>query len=831
MAQVPDDDLQKQLMSLFKAEAKEYIQTINNNLLFLEANPADKSNAQLLADTMRSAHSLKGAARAVSLNEIENLAHYLESIFVCIQDSGNMLTAEDFDQVYKVLDAINILVQKPTSGADEAVNVKLLLSKLEELLEKIQSKKTGQVSQNGGEEQKKNPKKKISTGETRKKEKANLIKEPQELKDEKKRIDTKKKNESSEDLNLNLKQAESEKKVAAPMINNPKQEETVRLTTKKLDTLLSLMDELHATRIRTKQRMVELQDLKEDIAVWEAEWRKVRSNFQHTLISSDIEQFRAESKSSSQDLKSENIFFERPVIDFLQSNETHLRIIGSQVSEIISDFKMDNRGMDRVSTELEKEVRQTRMLPISTIFDVLPRLVRDLAHERGKDILLELQGAETEVDRSVLEQLKDPLIHMVRNCVDHGIEEPDVRTKAGKNKQGKIIIKATQRGDNLVLEVADDGKGINLSTLRDVAIRKHFLSEEAAKIGDADVLGLIFKPGFSTSPIITDISGRGVGLDIVHKNIENMHGLINIENNPGKGLRFVMTVPLTVATTLCLLVQAGRWRLKSAYHSCIFAIPITNVVHLLRPTAEEIDNVEGRQVIRLNDEPIVLWQLSDVLGMEANPHEENDERKLAIVIEAAEKKMALLVDSVLGTQEIVIKKLPWPMINVYNVAGATILGTGEIIIALNASNLFSSTENKQPQVEQEIVGMGETEKKTQVVMVADDSITTRTLEKNILEAAGYKVLNASDGVEAWNKLQIESCDLLISDVIMPRMDGFDLAEKIRTDERFKHLPIILVTSLEKAEDREKGLKVGADAYIVKSKFDQELLLETVQRLI
>lgn len=861
MSQSLNDDLQRQLMVLFVAEAQEHVQTINQNLLALEAKPPKDTYAQLLTDTLREAHSLKGAARAVNLNDVETLAHHLESLFVGLQNGGKLLSAEGFDLAYKSLDAIGALVQEATGAETAAVNVRALISKLNKLLEAVHAmkaeppakdapkktakKKSGKPAKGSGEESSSSPfpaapdePVNAPTDSSEKKD-TDVKKEkpaaPKAESGKKSRTGAAEKSSGQvalKDTSASAVTLAAEEQPAVPVVDGLKQEETVRLTTAKLDTLLSLMGELQVTRIGSGQSLVELQELRESVAAWEAEWRKVRPSFRRFLVSADTEIFQSDVdplEGMNGSLKSSAV---QPVMDFLQSNEVHLRNLREQVNNLVRVSQADGHRMDQVASEMEEEIRQTRMLPISTVFNTFPRMVRDLARDKGKEVSLVIQGGETDVDRSVLEQIKDPLLHLIRNCIDHGIEAPDVRVKAGKASQGTIGLKASHQGDSLVIEIADDGAGIDLDNVRRIAIKKRLLTEEAANVlSDHDVLWLIFHSGFSTSPIITDLSGRGVGLDVVRQRVEHLHGLIDVDNHPGQGVRFILSVPLTVATTLCLLAQSGGWKMGAAYQHHTFAIPIVNVVRLIRVCQEDIGFVEGRQVVSLDGEPVTLWRLSDILGLEAYPHEENEDRRPAIVVGSAEKRMAFLVDVVVGTQEMVIKSLPRPLLRVRNSAGASILGTGTVVIVLNTADLLNSVEHRKPQMEGLLESPNKVEERMPVIMVADDSITTRTLEKNILEAAGYKVLSASDGLDAWAQMQTETCDLLVSDVVMPRMDGIGLTQKLRADDHYKHLPIILVTSLDLAQDRERGIQAGADAYIVKSAFDQEKLLDTIRRLI
>jgi two-component system chemotaxis sensor kinase CheA len=821
-----NDDLQKQLMTLFVAEAQEHLQTINQNLLALEKKPTAEAYSHLLTETLREAHSLKGAARAVSLGEIETLAHQLESLFVTLQSGNSPLGAEGFDLVYQSLDAIGTLVQSASSGQAPSANLDSLKAGLAKLLEAVQSgkpvpsarkaprrtppPKKGQSNSGSGKEPNDPPFPAAADDPPDPPARVHQVAKPSAVKPK--------------------PAPKKESPVVVQEEHRP--EETIRLTTTKLDTLLSLMGELQVARLGSGQRLMELQALNETLSGWEGEWRKTRPDFRRMLVTADVEVFQGEevlADGARGGIRPATI---QPMLDFLQSNEIYLHNLRERVNELIQVFQADGRRMDQVAAEMEDEIRQTRMLPISTVFNAFPRMVRDLAREKGKEVSLVIQGGETAVDRSVLEQIKDPLLHLLRNCIDHGIETPEVRAGAGKDAQGTIRLSAAQQGDSLVIEIADDGAGIDLAGVRATAVKKHLLNEDtAASLSDHDALWLIFQSGFSTSPMITNLSGRGVGLDIVRQRVEHLHGLIDVANTPGKGVRFTLSVPLTVATTLCLLVRAGGRQLGDNFVPQTFAIPISNVVRLVRLDPEEIGSVEGRQAIRLNGEPVALWRLADVLGLNAGLLEKDDTQRLAVVVGAAEKRMAFLLDDVVGTQEMVINSLPWPLLRVRNAAGASILGSGAIVIVLNSVDLLASAEEKQPGSGALVTRGERAEEKTPVIMVADDSITTRTLEKNILEAAGYRVLAAADGLDAWTQMQSENCDLLVSDVVMPRLDGFGLTEKVRADERYKHLPIVLVTSLDLPQDRERGVQAGADAYIVKSAFDQEKLLDTIQRLI
>jgi two-component system chemotaxis sensor kinase CheA len=463
------------------------------------------------------------------------------------------------------------------------------------------------------------------------------------------------------------------------------------------------------------------------------------------------------------------------------------------------------------------------MLPVSTVFDGFPRLHRDITRELGKEADLDVRGGDVEVDRAVLEQLRAPLTHLLRNALDHGLEAAEARVAAGKPRRGSLVIAAFQREGVLQVEVADDGAGIDLARVRARALERGILTAEAAeRTDDRDVLDLIFRSGFSTARQVTGLSGRGVGLDVVREHVERLHGTITVDTEPGRGTRFRLELPLTVATTLCLLVgAAGR----------PFGLPVTNVVRIERVREQGAGSVAGRPVLLVDGRPIPLVPAAGLLGLPPQPA--GPDAGTVVVVGSAERRTAMTVESLLGVQEVVIKPLPWPFARVRGTAGATTLASGEVVTILNAADLTRPGHDAtgpgvaapEPPPEEAAPPHQAT------VLVVDDSAVTRTLEKGILEAAGYQVRVAADGAAALDLLRREPCQLVVTDVEMPGLDGFSLTARIRADDDLRDLPVVLVTSLDSEDDRHRGVEVGADAYIVKGAFDQDRLLETIRRLI
>jgi two-component system chemotaxis sensor kinase CheA len=408
----------------------------------------------------------------------------------------------------------------------------------------------------------------------------------------------------------------------------------------------------------------------------------------------------------------------------------------------------------------------------------------------------------------------------VRNCVEHGIEAPTERGAAGKPRTGTISISAERRGESVLIEVGDDGAGVDVARVGERAVDRRVLSAEAvAELTHDEAVSLICRHGLSTAGAVSEISGRGVGLDAVRDAVERLHGSVSVKTRVGEGTVFSLSLPLTVSRMNSVLLEVGRQTL---------AVPLAAVERILEVGERDVLPVQGRRTVLVDGRPVVLAALADVLGIQASPDLPDGSRRPAAVLAWHNRRAAVVADRVTRTAEVVVEKLPEPVFRVRHVAGASILGSGRVAIILNPGDVLSSVERHQSD-RPPLTGTGNEARPT--VLVVEDSLTTRTLEKNILEAAGYSVVAAGDGLEAWNILESTGCDLIVSDVQMPRMDGFALTAKVRSDRRFGELPVVLVTARSSEEDRQRGGKAGADAYIVKGAFDQERLLETIRRLL
>lgn len=471
--------------------------------------------------------------------------------------------------------------------------------------------------------------------------------------------------------------------------------------------------------------------------------------------------------------------------------------------------------------ELQDVSLRMRMVPLSTTFDPLRRSVRDIAHQLNKQVDFVIEGAETQLDKKIVEKIGDPLMHMIRNAIDHGIEDPHERLAQGKSACGLVTLAAYREGGNVVLQLEDDGRGICLERVRARAQKKKLFADEALDaMSDAELTNLIFEPGFSTSEIITDISGRGVGMDVVKRNfVEELKGSITIQSHKDQGSTFYIKLPQTLAIFPLLFLSVAEKTI---------AIPSDAVCEIVSAQPTDIIDVVNKRALRLRNQIIPVEELATVLGLTPRVRA-NDEPVFVAIVQSGKERFGVLFDEVNAEEDLVVKPLPGHMKRAELVSGVVIGGNNEIINVLNLNGLYHQVKQSRGQT---VTQSQQNREVTQLqLLVVDDSLNTREIERSILEAYGYQVTTAEDGLTALELTQEKKFDLIVTDVEMPRMDGFTLTEKLRQDPDYQSIPIIIVTSLEKDEDRRRGILAGADAYIVKGSFDQANLLDTVRDLI
>ncbi len=578
---------------------------------------------------------------------------------------------------------------------------------------------------------------------------------------------------------------------AAPLatVGEPFRIETVRVETRKLDFLLTQVSELSVLQGRSQYRLARTEALLEQ---WVALERRRRN--------------RDTDPSTRRGAESEAL--------------VRFGDLLKQTRDALFD---DSARLESTVKVLEDQVHSIRLMPLSALFTLFPRMVRDLAREQGKEVELRLEGDDITVDKRILEEMKDPLMHLIRNAIDHGIELPAERVHLGKPRAGTVRLRAERENANVVLEIQDDGGGLDLNAIRQEA-KKRGLHDEAmlADIAPAQLQQLVFLPGFSTSTYVTELSGRGVGLDVVRVNVERLKGSIRLVSKSGQGLMVQLRLPLSLATTRLLLASIrGR----------LYGLPVEFVHTSLRVRTQDVFTLEGGPAVLLDGQPVIAARLTDMLELPAGVRARlAPDTLVCIVIQSGDERLGLLADDLLTEEEVVLKPLGAPLRRVRNVSGLAMLGSGEICAVLNPADLLRTAHKKGVTLRGEEPKL-RSEATKPAILLAEDSALIRAMEKRILSDGGYEVVTAVDGVDALNALGSRPFAAVVSDIIMPNMDGLALTARIRSDPHYKDLPIILVTSLASDQDKRRGLDAGASAYLPKPAFDQRVLLDTLKRLI
>lgn len=785
-----------ELREVFKTASEEHLQKLDEGFLYLEKYPQDLTKSEEL---LREIHSLKGDAAMLGVKDVSQLAHQLEHLLGEITRGEQVISPEISDRFSVGLDAIYKLVQEAVTGEPSGINTFHVLATLmganninTSLQDKdkthLKSEETIAVSTSVKEE--KVAKNTSSLNTQQPEEVANI-------------------NESSF---TKTEPDENTLTSELPDISTSYHIETVRVSTRNLDSLMTQTGELTVTQIRLFHRLLEIEKIANSWEEWSRDILKNRFfvpgiNFNDSTTINNY----------TQQLK-----------NYYLQTEKRLENLGSLINNFRNSIHEDIDKLDLISRQIGTGVRTLRMLPLSTIFNIFPRVVRDLARQEGKQVKLIIEGGESKADKRIIEQMKDPLIHLIRNAIDHGIETPTERKKSGKNPVATIKLRAENTANKVIIEVIDDGRGLDIEKIKQTAVKQKICSKsELASMTQTQIQSMIFTPGFSTKKFVTEISGRGIGLDVVKANVEELKGNIHIESQPGKGCLTRVVLSTSIATINVLIVAVAN---------IYYALPIECIHTTLLVSVESIFTIEGRDTIIFDDEPISVFPLSDLLNLSAIERDKiNDiQEKNCIIIQIGNEKLGLFVDALIDVQNVMLKPQSKLLKRVINVSGATILGTGDVCMILNPQDLMKSAKKLSTSIfSTKFLQQLEVEKVNNkpLILLVEDSIATRTQEKRILESAGYEVITAVDGIDALNKLKTRSFDAVISDIQMPNMDGLTLTTKIRENQNYAELPIILVTSLASHEDKQKGAEVGASAYITKDSFNQEVLLETLKRLV
>ena len=799
----------QQLMEAFRVEADEHIQALSSGLLEMEKGLEPAEQATLVETIFREAHSLKGAARSVNMRQIEMICQSLEDVFAIWKRQEVECNSEEFDILHSAVDFVSMLLSSPQAGT-------IAISDIIRRIEAVAEKNSGARKAMKSPQRAKEPAEKTEFHQA---EAEPTPPAPEPQKPQTVQSETAKNAETQEptlptELSLQTTQRQGAASPAKLTMS-----ETIRISSSRLDAILLQAEEMLAVKLAVEQHGSDLREVLGLFDAYRQGWDKISPELRGSrqiLERSGERGLYAEDKGHRQFAQ---------VLDFLEQNQIQLNVLEARLKALSTSVETSRRSVGGMITGLLDSVKEVLMLPFSSLLQLFPKLVRDLSREQGKKVDLVMKGSEVEIDRRILEELKDPLIHLVRNSVDHGLETPEERARHQKPPRGALTIASTQLDSSKIeICISDDGGGINLNKTKAAAVRNGLISErDAEQMDDQEASLLIFQSGISTSPIITDISGRGLGMAIVREKVEKLGGLISIDTAEHVGTTFRIVLPVTLATFRGVIVQAGGQS---------FVVPTTNVEQVLRIKPDIIKTVQNKTTISLDERAVALVRLSDVLELPDKETAHDRAEFLQIMLLGnAEKRIAFSIDKVLNEQEVLVKNLGKQLSRVRNIAGATVLGSGEVIPILNVADLMKSAVHVSGVPLKVDMDRKTEDSAKKSILLVEDSVTSRMLLKGILEAANYTVSTAVDGVEGFTMLRTEPFDLVVSDIEMPRMDGFDLTAKIRSDQQLAELPVVLVTSLEAREHRERGVEVGANAYIVKSSLEQSNLLEVVQRLI
>ncbi len=757
-----DEGFLGRLLATFRAEADEHLKAMAEALAALEKNAAPEDRPALVERAFRAAHSLKGAARAVNRKDVEQSCQSLEGVFAALKSGRIEFAAGLAELLVQALDALAAVLGERVPGAGAARDP--------QLRHRLEAAARGAAPQ---------PRDSASAGAGG-------------------AHDT-----GAADVQPPIAAGDAPGRMQpAPL----RAAQTVRISAARLDLALRQAEDLLGPRLAARERVVELRGAAATLEAWDKERVKAAPAVR-ALGRGGPESRAALAK----------------VLEYVEREAALATALATQLKTVSRLADRDQRALATSTERMLEQVREMQLLPAAALLEGFPRYARGLARERGKQVEVAIEGGAIEVNRRVLDEVRDPLVHILRNCVDHGIEMPEQRSGQGKPLQGHIAFTVSQEHSGRIeIRVTDDGAGIDAARVF-AAARRLGAVAEGEEPSEAQALELVFRSGLTTSAAVTDVSGRGLGLAIVREKIERLGGAVTLESKPGAGTTFRIVLPLGTATYRGVLVRAA---------ARLFALPTANVESAVRVPSAEVRTVENRATIALGGRAVSLVRLDDVLELARAPASGDAGAFVhAVVIASGAARIAFRVDETLGEQELLVKPLGPQLARVRNVAGASILGSGQLVPVLSASDLLKSALRRSSGAPAASSAEASAAARQRSILVVEDSITSRALLKNILESAGYRVATAVDGVEGYAALRSGEFDLLVSDVEMPRMDGFELTAKLRADKRLAELPVVLVTALGSREQRERGIEVGANAYLVKSSFEQSDLLEVVRRLL
>ncbi|MGN8462624.1 chemotaxis histidine kinase/response regulator CheAY2 [Helicobacter pylori] len=802
------DDLQE-IMEDFLIEAFEMNEQLDQDLVELEHNPED---LDLLNRIFRVAHTIKGSSSFLNLNILTHLTHNMEDVLNRARKGEIKITPDIMDVVLRSIDLMKTLLVTIRDTGSDTNNGKE--NEIEEAVKQLQAI----TSQNleGAKE----------TSETKEASKEEVKKEAKE--------------ENTEENQENKAKAPTAKNPANdnPLADEPDLDYTnmsAEEVEAEIERLLNKRQEADKERrAQKKQEAKPKQEVGPTKETPKTETPKAPKTETKAKAKADTEENKAPSIGVEQTVRVDvrRLDHLMNLIGELVLGKNRLIRIYSDVEErydgekFLEELNQVVSSISAVTTDLQLAVMKTRMQPVGKVFNKFPRMVRDLSRELGKSIELIIEGEETELDKSIVEEIGDPLIHIIRNSCDHGIEPLEERRRLNKPETGKVQLSAYNEGNHIVIKISDDGKGLDPVMLKEKAIEKGVISERDAEgMSDREAFNLIFKPGFSTAKVVSNVSGRGVGMDVVKTNIEKLNGIIEIDSEVGVGTTQKLKIPLTLAIIQALLVGV-----QEEY----YAIPLSSVLETVRISQDEIYTVDGKSVLRLRDEVLSLVRLSDIFKVDAILESNSD--VYVVIIGLADQKIGVIVDYLIGQEEVVIKSLGYYLKNTRGIAGATVRGDGKITLIVDVGAMMDMAKSIKVNITTLMNESENTKSKNSpsdyIILAIDDSSTDRAIIRKCLKPLGITLLEATNGLEGLEMLKNgdKIPDAILVDIEMPKMDGYTFASEVRKYNKFKNLPLIAVTSRVTKTDRMRGVESGMTEYITKP-YSGEYLTTVVKRSI
>jgi len=805
-----ESDIPIELLEIFLPEAEEYLRDMSTSLPLLAEQPGDRERLQ---DIRRNAHSLKGSAATVGFHEVARLAHRMEDMLDLLYEGGLRITPERMQLLFDSTDALEDMLD----GKADEQRLSTIYEAYEGALgfsyQSAQSEQSGQSGTSEALARRDGPtssaKGQVAPG-----------------------------NEALESERGQLNQASAKKGRG----------QFVRLPIESLDEVVKLVTELIITRASFEQNMSQLARQLEELRGSSTRLGRVSSKMEVQYEASTLGGGLALRKpflsggapvaaAAAAKLNSNAYGFDD--LEFDRYTEFHLLLRGlteasgdiqtldRELVAVKDDFDSCLNRQGRLCSDIQDKLMRMRMAPLSTLSTRLHRAIRTVASQRGKQVRFVIEGEETRLDKTVIEEMADPIAHILRNAIDHGIELSAVRQAKGKPAAGTIRLRAFYEGTQIIIQISDDGAGLNAERLRMVAINNGFLSNiDAVKMTEEDLYSLIFLPGFSTAPEISEISGRGVGLDVVKVAIHRMKGSVRVDSKSGQGTVFTVRLPMTMAVMRALMVRTCNQT---------FAVPLTGLNQVVRLDPQTIERINQEQVVRTGGKVYPLLQLGKLLNLNQSvdrPVERPDGAQPALLMNIEDRLVAIAVDESLGGREIVVKNLGNHLRQIRGVTGATLLGDGSAVLILNMPELIRDAFQPRMQLLGGRAKPAPTARKTPTVMVVDDSLSVRRVLSNLLSGVGWRPVQAKDGLDALELLMHLPLppDVVLLDIEMPRMDGYEFISTLRKQKAYDHLPIVVLTSRAGQKHRDKAFEVGATDYMVKP-YQDEALLDLIRRLI